>query len=200
MIGQMHLSPEAIVDSADGGGTNRARRHLDGCAHCRARLDDVRAAMALTASVDVPEPSPLFWDHLSARVGRAVADEPAAGGRGWWSSWGRWMSATTALALLILAIVVVRHESVPESGALVTPPGGAVSTAFVAPPAAIPEVDDGTWDLVTELSAELAGDAGESVALEPAPGMAERAIDELSLEEQGELVRLLEAELARRPS
>ena len=43
------------------------------------------------AEVEVPEPSPLFWDHLSARVRDAVAAEPA---RRWWSgvrSWPRWL-------------------------------------------------------------------------------------------------------------
>ncbi len=33
--------------------------------------------MSVAAEVEVPEPSPLFWDHLSARVGEAVAAEQA---------------------------------------------------------------------------------------------------------------------------
>src|SRR6185436_8662720 len=40
-----------------------------------AQLDELRAMLAAARDVDVPEPSPLFWDHLSARVSEAVAAE-----------------------------------------------------------------------------------------------------------------------------
>ena len=39
------------------------------------------------AAGEVPEPSPLFWNHLSARVRDAVAVEPIP--RAWWMTYWR---------------------------------------------------------------------------------------------------------------
>ena len=44
---------------------------------CRAEVEALRGVLREVRAVDVPEPSPLFWDHLSARVGDAIAREPA---------------------------------------------------------------------------------------------------------------------------
>ena len=65
------------------------------------------------SDADMPEPSPLFWDHLSARVQDAVADEADGSprrrgestGRGGASGWrpsrpSRWRSRVTAVASL----------------------------------------------------------------------------------------------------
>ena len=86
-----HLSEIEFVDHLDG--TLPASRvvHLERCARCRERADALRHAMASVrpAAEEVPEPSPLFWDHFSQRVRDAVRDErpPAA------ASWTRWLSA-----------------------------------------------------------------------------------------------------------
>src|SRR4051794_29807445 len=91
----MHLNAEELVDIAEGTRGESAAPHLAGCEPCRAQLRELRAMMATARDVDVPEPSPLFWDHLSARISDAIAAAPgqprgsssvfgaSEGGRAW---------------------------------------------------------------------------------------------------------------------
>jgi hypothetical protein len=58
---------------------------------------------------------------------------------------------------------------------------------------------DEPWALVAALSEDVSPDAAPSEGLDPSPGSAEGAAETLSAGERSELVRLLEAELARRP-
>ena len=67
-----HLQSEELIDLAEGARPESSALHLQTCDECRSRLTDLRAAMAAAAHVNVPEPSPLFWDHFSARVRDAV--------------------------------------------------------------------------------------------------------------------------------
>ena len=67
-----HLTPEQFVDLAEGTQPESAVPHLAACDACRNELADLRAMMAATADVEVPEPSPLYWHHLSSRVRDAV--------------------------------------------------------------------------------------------------------------------------------
>jgi hypothetical protein len=71
----MHLNADELVDLAEGARPESSAPHLAACPQCRAQLDDLRAMMSAAAGVDVPEPSPLFWDHFSQRVHDAVAAE-----------------------------------------------------------------------------------------------------------------------------
>src|SRR5258708_2032891 len=110
----MHLEPAALVDIADGilseAERGRVEGHLASCAVCRQQLADLRATAASVAAVDVPEPSPLFWDHLSRRVRDAVSAEAAEArsGGSWWAGIlsSRGVVAAAVLAGL-LAIVLV---------------------------------------------------------------------------------------------
>src|SRR5438132_12929430 len=74
----MHLTPDDLVDLADGTRPESSAPHLASCATCRAQLNEMRAMMSAVADVDVPEPSPLFWNHFSQRVHEAVAAEDGA--------------------------------------------------------------------------------------------------------------------------
>src|SRR6185503_13158015 len=70
-----------LVDIAEGAQPESSAPHLQACASCRKQLDDLRAMMAAAADVDIPETSPLFWAHFSARVhhaGEAQRQAPAA--------------------------------------------------------------------------------------------------------------------------
>ncbi|MDO8834827.1 MAG: hypothetical protein Q7V01_04490 [Vicinamibacterales bacterium] len=202
MSGGPHLSPDVIIDVAEEQGSPEALRHAVACARCRQQVAETRAALALAAGVEVPEPSPLYWDHLAARISHATATAPAPAADGWFRGWRLWASAAAAAAALVLAVAVTSR---PDGPAVQPVPGNLVVTAPGAtetPDAdarLASDVDDRTWALVTALSDELAGDELEMVALEPVTGTAERVLDELTLDEQGELVRLIEAELARRP-
>ncbi len=198
-----HLSPDVIIDVAEERGSPQALRHAAECARCRDQVAEVRTALTLAAGVDVPEPSPLYWGHLAARIGDAIAAEPVPAAAGWFRGWRLWASAAAmAAAVLVLAVAVTNRPDDP--GVRPLPAGPVVTTAGAGEAAGAgvsltSDLDDGTWALVTVLSEELDGEELEMVALEPVTGTAERVLDELSLDEQGELVRLLEAELARWP-
>src|SRR5438093_9275944 len=73
----MHLTPDDLVDLAKGTRPESSAPHLASCATCRAQLNEMRAMMSAAADVDVPEPSPLFWDHFSQHVHDAVANDTA---------------------------------------------------------------------------------------------------------------------------
>ena len=59
----MHLRPDELVDLAEGTRAESAAPHLAECAVCRLQLGDLKAMISAAAEVDVPEPSPFFWDH-----------------------------------------------------------------------------------------------------------------------------------------
>src|SRR5471032_1248770 len=81
-----HLSPDQFVDLAEGTKPEASLPHLASCEPCRRQLADMRAMMSEAAAADPLEPSPLFWDHLSARVREAV-DEERARPQSWRGSW-----------------------------------------------------------------------------------------------------------------
>ena len=109
----MHLTPEELIDFAEGTRAEAAAPHLQSCEVCRHHIVALRATMSAAADVDVPEPSPLFWDHLSQRVHEAVAAEEAPGARfpglsgfpAWVGalagSWRAWAVAGVAAAVML---------------------------------------------------------------------------------------------------
>jgi hypothetical protein len=207
----MHLKPDELVDLAEGARSESSAPHLAVCADCRRELGEMRAMMSAVADVDVPEPSPLFWDHLSARVGDRVASErkpsPA------WLDVATWrrvvMPAWAAVvASLIVVAVLGSRLMAPE------PPPGASTSATLkgspdtpqgSPPAvadanASIEVlgdaasDDASLMLVASLTSAMDLDAAEDAGLAP-DGSAEHALTQMPVAELRELQRLLKAEL-----
>src|SRR5688572_33144572 len=103
-----HLSSQEIVSAIDNALTAARHSHLDGCASCQAQVEDLRAVMAdAREGADVPEPSPLFWDHFQARVLTAVQSEGQHGVRAWWTNWvdARTLVTLGATVVAIVAIV-----------------------------------------------------------------------------------------------
>src|SRR5215208_4850297 len=126
-----HLSQDQLLDVADGTRAAHEFPHVESCAICARQLADLRSAIGAVAEVAVPEPSPLFWDHLSARIRTAVAEDnrsaklSAWAGRAWW----QWAAA----AALVGVVLVIIWPGPPR----VSAPGGvsAPAVASVAPPA-----------------------------------------------------------------
>ncbi|HMJ87729.1 MAG TPA: hypothetical protein VK504_31355, partial [Vicinamibacterales bacterium] len=92
----MHLQPDELIDLAEGTRAESSATHLAECAVCRLQLEELKAMLSTAADVDVPEPSPLFWDHFSARVRQAV-DAEGAPRRSFWT-WPRVLIPATAVA------------------------------------------------------------------------------------------------------
>ena len=78
------LGPDQFIDVLDGLADDDATTHVAACAGCQATLVEVRLALAAVAEAEVPEPSPLFWSQVNARVRAALDDAPREGAAGWW--------------------------------------------------------------------------------------------------------------------
>lgn len=172
-----HLSPEEFVDALDGTLDARRMNHVRECEACRAGLESARVALAEAQELRVPEPSPLFWDHFSARVTDATAAEVPRGRPAWFPGWRPLGAIATALGALALVIVLR--------------PAPAPSVVPVSGPAAM---DDGTWGLVVGLAAELSwSDVHEAAT--PEDGTADAVIQDLSAAQREALARLLQQEI-----
>jgi hypothetical protein len=193
-----HLSPEAVIDIAEGA---PEPPHVAACATCRQAVADARAVMSAVAEVEVPQPSPLFWEHFSARVSEAVAAERAH--RSWRASWrfAGGVVALAAAAALVIAVGVARRTDMPPAGAPV-----ADSAALSAPRNMSPLVDrpaeprallsDDGADPGLAFVADLAESADIDPATVPTLGLsaADHAVTHLSDSELRALAALLQAD------
>ena len=181
-----HLPPDLLIDIAEGTRPESSASHLAECGECRRQLAELREMMAVAVSAEMPEPSPLFWDHLSARVRTAVAEDverPAP--------WARVLNARVlagslgligAAAVLAMA-VSMRTGNVPATTVTLTPPP-------VAAPADV-ATDDPSLTLLTDLADGLDWDAAVDDGLTVPVGAADVVVADLSDAERVELRRLL---------
>lgn len=181
-----HLTSDELIDAVEGTLDGARQQHLDTCDACRQQVADLADVLGEALSLAVPEPSPLFWEHLSQRVRTAIAAEPSAAGG--WSSWLRWpvLAPLAALAMIVATLAVSLPREAPD-----------------APAVAMHEVTDSTVDsfaVVADLVGDFDWETAVSAGLTVAPGAAERAVLELTAVEQQELTRLLQAELTRAKS
>jgi hypothetical protein len=169
-----HLTPGELVDAADRTLAADRARHLEGCPRCRAEVDELAGILREAASVPVPEPSPLFWTHFSQRVHDAIAAEATQHATRA-SSWLRWpvLAPMTALALAVFALV---------------------STLARGDITAAPR--DEQWAQLAEVVGPIDLETVQAAGLVEI-GDVERAVLELSLAEQRELLRLMEEEISR---
>ena len=179
-----HLSPDEFVDALENALSPSRAAHLGGCDICRTEITELRAALADASAVSVVEPSPLFWEHFSARVAQAV-EVDAAPARRWWQPVWKPVAAAAAVAAVVLAVTL---RSGP--GTVTTPSGEAVITDT----GILALEDDGSWEFVVGLSADLAFDDVRE-AVTPAAGTADEAIAELTAEQRAALVRWLRQEI-----
>lgn len=193
----MHLTPEELIDLAEGARAEAAAPHLQSCEVCRHHVVTLRATMAAAADVDVPEPSPLFWDHLSQRVREAVAAEERSESRfsrwGWAlpGSWRAWAIAGVAAAVMISIYVTAPTTLAPPFGAR---DRIAVSSALLEPFGA---ADDPSLALFADLTQQMDPEAITETGWSSHLGAVDEVVASLSNDERLELQRLLEEELAK---
>ena len=200
-----HLTDVEFVDLVDGTLAPARARHLDACESCRASASAIRETLSRAANAEIPEPSPLFWDHFSARVQECVRTESVApsGWFGWaQSATMKWAMSGALLTLLLVA--VVWRASAPRPGSSGSGPVATASTTGPADPDAFdPDLDE-AWALVRTVADDVARDtpasdeiAWDEVATEGfgvRPGAVEHAMVALTGDERSELLRLLQAE------
>jgi hypothetical protein len=205
----MHLNADALIDLAEGTRPEASAPHLAGCDRCREQLAELRAVMSTVANAseaDVPEPSPLFWDHLSERVRVAVAAQGPP--RRWWPDAAPWRPLLTplsavAVASLLIAVILNSRVMAPQAPAL----AGVHSSPPAAPTATDPgdsadllgdwaSGDDVSLTLVGSLAEHLDLDGAGEAGLAPG-GSAEHAVTHMSDGDLRELRRVLKEELVR---
>ena len=184
-----HVSPQEMVDLADGAASEPVVRHVAGCARCREQVESLRGMLTEAARVEVPEPSPLFWEHFTARVRDAVAAEPIPE-RGWAGAWNWRPWAAVAVVTLLVGMVTLSRE--PQF----TTPGADTSVTVTGPSETLMPSDDASLgfvgDLMQQVDLETAVDAG----FRGEAGVVDRVLAELSAEERVELQRLLQEALS----
>jgi hypothetical protein len=181
-----HLSPDerlALIEAADA----PDHPHLAMCARCRAEVDEGRATLGEARSSEVPDPSPLFWAHLSDRVSGRLAAEPAAAPRPR-VGWRVLVPAAVGVTGVILAVWIGR-------GAIGRP---AAPVPAVAAETTIGAVgDDQSWSMLVELAGGMDVDTlSDSLGTSEAAGSA-KAVYQLNAREQASLAELLRAELGQ---
>lgn len=142
----------------------------------------------VSRALDVPEPSPLFWERFPERVRAATQAEAPLPAPAWWR---RHVVTLSLSGALCAALIVWAAVPAPAPDA---PPAAAFTDA--APPAdAAPAADDPAWAIVSA-SAESAGaDALRDAGFTVRPGGADAVIEELSQAERAAFAALLEGEM-----
>jgi hypothetical protein len=187
----MHLGSDELIDLAERTRDESDVPHLRSCERCRRQLDELRAAMSTAVAVEVPEPSPLFWTHLSRRVHDAVSASGAPQASYWSgpAAWRAWTIAAGALAALVLAVFVTSRGPAPAPGP--TPSIQMDTAADVLP-------DDPALSLVADLASTMTYDEASELESGTHAGSVDEAVSTLSTDERRELRRLL-TDALRRP-
>lgn len=202
-----HLTPAQFVDLAEGVQPESSLPHLATCEACRRDLADMRAMMSAADTAGAPEPSPLFWDHLSARVREAVAavaDEDARP-----RSWRERLlqplvlvpSLAGAIAVALLAVLVPRAPlttTLPSTPLSVA--GNAVlptASPSLPPLAPFGATDDPQLSLVAAVATAGEWDEMRDEVALATGGSSDAVAGALTADEQRALRRLLAEEMAR---
>lgn len=187
-----HLTPDEMIDAVEGTLDLALQSHLARCATCSEQVSQLGVLLREAKSADVPEPSPLFWDHFSTRVRAAIEREPLPE-RTWRPEWLRWpvLVPLGALAVLVLALVTsMPREPQPNAAA-----------ASVVASAEAPVIDDlatageQEWAVVSEIVGPVEIDHAHEMGIAVTPGDADRIAQQLDADEQRELIRLIKEEM-----
>jgi predicted anti-sigma-YlaC factor YlaD len=114
------LMPDMVLGGAPT--SSEVREHLEACAGCAAKLEEIRKTMALLDEWQAPEPSPYFDTRLQARL-REEAAKPASRG---WLLWIRKPALGLVAAAVIAAGVMLISRNKTSDYAVNAPPGTAV--------------------------------------------------------------------------
>jgi hypothetical protein len=211
-----HLAPGDLVDLAEGARAADSMPHLAACEACQRQVADLRAAMAgISSEGSIPEPSPLFWDRLSARVRDGVRNEDAPVRALYFGSFlsARRLALAAVWCVVVIAIgtalgsrLIAPRPQIPGASApagRVEPvqpiePTDNVQSAQATSPA-LGSVDDPSLSLVADYGKTLDWDeVREQMSMPAHTRSIDATVSELNAEERQELHRLLTEELARR--
>ncbi len=182
-----HLSADEHLAALERTLSEERQAHVSDCRTCQDALARTQAVIAAVRSDDVPEPSPLFWDHFSARVHAATAADAApASSRYGWRVWVTLVSAAAACAL----VLVVRNGPAATRGA--GPRAADVAAVRSSEPAA-DTADAEPFAAVMQMASSLSSDDLSGVV--SAAGGDTPLVEDLNPAERAAFVRLLHAEM-----
>lgn len=197
------LTPDEFVDVVDGTLAAERQAHLDTCAVCAAMANDVREALAAAMSAEVPEPSPLFWSSVNARVQAAVAESAVTG----WRAWLR-LDVLVPIAGLALVVVAIASAvdalspagmSLPNRGFVVDGPladglgDGVIDEPATGPPA---ESADDALAMMADLASLLPEGGWDALGVTRLPDL-DIAAAALTADERDALAALLQSAVER---
>jgi hypothetical protein len=195
-----HLSREELIDSLEHTLPPVREAHVDTCDACRAERTALQHVLGRVKAVDVPEPSPLFWQHFSARVREQIAQQPQPAPASIWTAWSAWSWprwAVTAATLMVCVTLGWAGLRDYRRAHIVQSPTVARGAAAYAPEASAAEASDEDWNLVVSMAEDVSIEDADDTAMAVRPGAADRGMADLSSEQRSELARLLTAEMTR---
>ena len=199
-----HLRDGEFVDFAEGTLAAPCAAHLDTCSRCREQAEAVAAALREAAAVEIPEPSPLFWKHFSARVREHIAQETPERAA-WWGSVSV-RALVPLVATLAVIVAIVSAMVVPRLMTPRTPPATAelasshsTTDATLAADDDLPSsVDDRNaevWAVLTAAASDMGVEDARAAGMVTHPGAVDHEVTHLSQAELTELGRLLQSQL-----
>jgi hypothetical protein len=196
-----HLADREIVDLIENALPPERARHVQSCRVCREKADALRAALARAIDVEVPEPSPLFWEHFAGHVRERVQHVEIDRFAGW-QAWlerpaVRWAFSGALVALLLVAAFFRPGPPRPQPPAVgaASPLQEAAGGDSVLSPADLDA--DEAWALVRAAADDASWEDAVRAGVGAGPGSAERAALTLTPDERLELLQLLRAETKR---
>jgi hypothetical protein len=177
-----HLSPREFTDCMDGTLRVGRQAHIDACPTCRAKLADLQNLVHQAQQAnDLPEPSPLFWEHFSRRVQAATEHEPIAPPRSFWTpGWRPLVGVLTAVAAVAITVALRLPHQAPPAATL---------DASVAPASVVD--NEATLSFVAGVAATLPFEDVRQAA-QPTPDATDALVEQLSAEQRAELARLVQ--------
>ncbi len=191
------LTPDEFVDLVDGTLAADREAHVATCAACAATAIDVREALAAAMSAEVPEPSPLFWPSVNARVQAAVAESAATG-------WRAWLRLDVLVPMAGLALVVLAIASAIDAVSPVGPSPADPEVAIAAEPAEVlsemeiasDAATDDALAMVADLASALPEGGWDALGVTRLPDL-DVAAAALTAEERDALAALLQSAVER---
>jgi hypothetical protein len=200
-----HLSRSEIVDLVDDTLSPACAAHVETCASCREQAETFRAALREAMAVDVPDPSPLFWEHFQARVREGVARTPRRSMWAWIRVAGYAPLAAALVAVLAVGVAIFggltpgRWALVdPHAAPIVEPSGAAVAGVDFADQGiaqVLEAADSEVWAVLTAAAADVELEEAHAVGMHVHSATIDRAVQRMSPAELNELGRLLQSEL-----
>jgi negative regulator of sigma E activity len=183
-----HLGPAEFVDALEDRLTPVTGRHLAACDRCRTELNELRQVAGAVAGEPAEPPSPLFWEHFSARVRAATNDLNTPRPRWWMTGWQP-IAAAACVVVAVFTAQALHNRSTSSVG----------RRAPVADVARGPEfgailADDESLNFVVQVAAGVPADDLQQAAW-PNADATDAAVELLSPEQRVELARLVTARI-----